>query len=195
MRISKVTPYDQGKSPAPRDRLLSSKKRAIKTLQNELADTKRELVEMKKENRLLNRLQVRQERELDKVYRKEGELPQILMQHAEEVRALKEQHRRSHEAASSYQQKANDLRQELLRVSDNKKRLEEVVKKRRLLEREALTIELQEANDRMEEKNRRIAVSSLKVLSSLIPSSSSWSQFGYFNLFLCVFRSWREALL
>jgi len=154
--------YKQGKSPSglsPRDRLLSAKIHAIRALQNELAEAKRELDEHRKENRLLNRLQVRQERELTKYQSKEGELPQILIQHAEEVRALREQLKRTQEASGGYQRKVNDLRQELQRVSERRKKLEEVVKRRHLLERETLTVQLQEANDSAEEKNRRIAVS------------------------------------
>ena len=132
---------------------------AIRALQNELAETKRELDEFRKENQLLNRLQVRQERELTKFQSQEGELPQILLRHAEEVRALREQLKRSQEASGGYQRKVNDLRQELQRVSDRKRKLEEVVRRRHLLERETLTVQLQEANDSIEDKNRRIAVS------------------------------------
>jgi len=152
--------YKQGKSPSslsPRDRLLSAKVHTIRALQNELTEAKRELDEHRKENRLLNRLQVRQERELTKYQSKEGELPQILIQHAEEVRALREQLKRTQEASGGYQRKVNDLRQELQRVSERRKKLEEVVKRRHLLERETLTVQLQEANDSAEEKNRRIA--------------------------------------
>ena len=154
--------YGKGKSPSgqsPRDRLLSSKMHAIRALQNELAETKRELDEFRKENQLLNRLQVRQERELTKLQSQEGELPQILFRHAEEVRSLREQLKRSQEVSGGYQRKMNDLRQELQRVSDRKRKLEEVVRRRHLLERETLTVQLQEANDSIEDKNRRIAVS------------------------------------
>ena len=51
---------------SPRDRIISSKVHAIKSLQNELADAKRELVELRKENKLLNRIQIRQEKDLAK---------------------------------------------------------------------------------------------------------------------------------
>ena len=104
---SKLTPtpkkWAQGKSSlgfSPgRDRMLSAKNHALRTLQNELGDTRRELGELKKENRLLNRLQARQERELDRFQSEEGELPQILIRHAEEVRVLKEQLRRSQDVS------------------------------------------------------------------------------------------------
>lgn len=58
------------KSPSgavsPRDRIISSKMHAIRSLQNELAEAKRELVELRKENKLLNRIQIRQEKDLAK---------------------------------------------------------------------------------------------------------------------------------
>lgn len=58
------------KSPSgavsPWDRVISSKMHAIRSLQNELADAKRELVELRKENKLLNRIQIRQEKDLAK---------------------------------------------------------------------------------------------------------------------------------
>lgn len=70
---------------SPRDRELSAKRHAIKKLENSLMETKRELSDLKKENRLLNRLQIRQEKELNRFQTQEGELPEILARHAEEV--------------------------------------------------------------------------------------------------------------
>ncbi len=139
--------------------MVSAKKRTLKALQNELANTNRELEEARKENRLLNRLQARQERELSRIQTQEGELPQILTRHTEEVRGLREQLHRSQEAARTHHQRANELHQELLRLSDRKKKLEGVVKKKHLLEREALTTELQEKGNKLGEKDRRILVS------------------------------------
>ena len=74
----------QGSSPR-RDRVLSAKGHTIKALQNALTDSRRELEEAKKDNRLLKRIQLRQERELNRVQTLEGELPQILLRHSEEV--------------------------------------------------------------------------------------------------------------
>ncbi len=73
------------KGLSPRDRELSAKVHSIKKLQNQLADCQRKLIDAKKENKLLTRLQVRQERELNRVTTQEGELPQILARHSEEV--------------------------------------------------------------------------------------------------------------
>ena len=81
-------PVKQSLMFSPRDRELSAKRHTIKKLENSLTDTKRELNELKKENRLLNRLQVRQEKEIDRFQTQEGELPEILARHAEEVAIL-----------------------------------------------------------------------------------------------------------
>lgn len=78
-------PVKQSLMFSPRDRELSAKRHAIKKLENSLTETKRELSDLKKENRLLNRLQVRHEKELNRFQTQEGELPEILARHAEEV--------------------------------------------------------------------------------------------------------------
>ena len=75
----------QGSMFSPRDRELSAKRHAIKRLENSLTETKRELNDLKKENRLLNRLQIRQEKEINRFQTQEGELPEILARHTEEV--------------------------------------------------------------------------------------------------------------
>lgn len=75
------------------------------------------------------------------------------------MRALKEQLRRSQEASHTHQQKANDLHQEVLRVNNRKKKLEEVAKQKHLLEREKLTLQLQDTNEQLQGKERRISVS------------------------------------
>lgn len=78
----------QGGMFSPRDRELSAKRHTIKKLENSLTEVKRELIDLKKENRLLNRLQVRQEKEIDRFQTQEGELPEILARHSEEVGEL-----------------------------------------------------------------------------------------------------------
>ena len=46
--------------------MISAKVRTIKGLQSDLKTTKKELEELRKENRLLNRIQARQEKDLQK---------------------------------------------------------------------------------------------------------------------------------
>jgi len=151
-----------GKSPAnqsPRDRLLSAKQHAVKNLQSKLTVTMQLCDDLKKENKLLKTLQVRQEKELEKYQSQEGELPQILIQHSEEVRMLKEQLKRSQTSLVLHQSQLKDTQQKLLQTSERNKKLEALVKKKGLLEREMLTYQLQEAQLAIIEKDRRISVS------------------------------------
>lgn len=74
------------RSPA-RDRQLSALNHTIRGLQNKLSERGRELEDLSKENRLLNRLQRRQDREWTRIQRQEDELPQILQRHEQEVRS------------------------------------------------------------------------------------------------------------
>ncbi len=72
-----------GLSPGARE--VSACRHTIKKLQNRHADVQRELEESRKENRILNRLRIRHERDLNRYQSQEGELPQLLTRHSEEV--------------------------------------------------------------------------------------------------------------
>ena len=92
------------------DRIISSKDRTIHTLQNHLAVVQRELDGALLENKLLKRVHFRQERELTRINRSEGQLPQILFQHSEEVRAMKEHLNRSRKVNGDLQKRVAELR-------------------------------------------------------------------------------------
>ena len=79
-------------------------------MQNRLADAERQLNESVRENKLLKRLQVRQERDLGKMQQQESELPQILQRHSEEVRSVREQLRRSQGKNTELRKMVNSLR-------------------------------------------------------------------------------------
>ena len=72
---------------------------------------------------------------------------------------LKEQVKRCQEISQSYQHKVNDLRQEMLRINDRKKKLEEIARRRQLLERETLSVQLQQTQATLREKETKITVS------------------------------------
>ena len=151
-----------GKSPAgqsPRDRLLSAKQHAVKDLQSKLTVTLQQCDDLKKENKLLKTLQARQEKELEKYQNQEGELPQILIQHSEEVRILKEHLKKSQASLTLHQSQLKDTQQKLLQTSERNKKLEALVKKKGLLEREMLTYQLQEVQLATVDKDRKISVS------------------------------------
>lgn len=156
----KLTPYKHNSSlsvTSPKDRVISARVHEISALQNDLAEKKAALENLHKENKLLLRLQARQEKELSKLQHQEGELPQILVRHAEEVRVLREQLRRSQEASHAAEKKLAEVREELHKMSGRTKELEGMAKKKDLMERVALTLELQQANDTINSKDRKIA--------------------------------------
>ena len=72
-------------APVHYQRQISAHLHTINNLRNKLTVIKKELEEEKKENRLLNRLKIRQEKDLNKYISQDGELPQILQRHSEEV--------------------------------------------------------------------------------------------------------------
>lgn len=151
-----------GKSPAgqsPRDRFLSAKQHVVKDLQSRLSTASQLCDELKKENKLLKTLQARQERELEKYQNQEGELPQILQHHSEEVRTLKEQLKRSQASLAVHQTQLKDTQQRLLQMSEKNQKLDALVKKKGLQERDMLTYQLQEAQMAIADKDRRISVS------------------------------------
>lgn len=63
-----------------------------------------------KENKLIRRIQARQERDLGHYQRKEGELPQLLQRHDQEVKSLREQLKRSQQKNLERQKKITEQR-------------------------------------------------------------------------------------
>lgn len=88
-KSSLFSPPKAGSAFSPRDREMSACHNSIRKLENKLTEGRNELEETKKENKLLNRLRVRQEKELNRFQSQEGELPQLLNRHTEEVSQIK----------------------------------------------------------------------------------------------------------
>ena len=102
---------------------------------------------------------MRQERELNKIQRQEDELPQIMHRHTEEVKAARKQLRRSQEEVVAGKQKAEELLKEIRRLSEYNRKLEKLVKSRKLMERDQLTVQLDQMRQRLQEKEKRVTVS------------------------------------
>ena len=71
---------------------------------------------------------------------------------------LKEQLKRSQENNLTHQDKVRGLQSEIQRLNERRKKLEQVAKRKHLLERESLTVQLQEANDSLRNKDRKVKV-------------------------------------
>jgi len=72
---------------SPRDREMSARNNLLKQRSSRITYLEKQLEEIKKENRLLKRIQARQEKELDNVHGS-GELPKMIHRHNEEVMHL-----------------------------------------------------------------------------------------------------------
>lgn len=70
---------------SPRDRQLSANHHLIMKLESKLTEVKRALEQANRENKVLKRIQHRQEKDLDKYEAEHGALPQLLTRHSEEV--------------------------------------------------------------------------------------------------------------
>ena len=90
---------------------------------------------------------------------REGDIPRILHQHAEEVRMLKSKIQKSRGASEGYKQQLVTVGLEVQRLTERNRKLESVNKKKNLEERNILSARLECANGMLEEKEKRIAVS------------------------------------
>ncbi len=72
---------------------------------------------------------------------------------------MREHLKRSLHNSQTYQKQMNEYRQEILKLGDKKKKLEEVVGRKNLLGREKLTHQLQLATNLLRERDVKITVS------------------------------------
>ena len=72
---------------------------------------------------------------------------------------MRQQLRRSHEEVQSGQEKLGELQDQLRRLSEANHRLEKVVGKRRLREREQLTVQLEQLTRQLADRENRVSVS------------------------------------
>ena len=75
------------------------------------------------------------------------------------VRALRKQLRKSHEAVVASQQRAGEMQDEILRLSDVNRKLETLVGKKRLVERDQLTVQMEQVTQQLTNRENRITVS------------------------------------
>lgn len=80
------------------------------------------------------------------------------MQFSLQVRVLKEQLRRSQEMSLTHEEKVTNLHTEVRRLKNRGKKLELVAKQKNLLERESLTLQLQEAKEQLQDRDGKLKV-------------------------------------
>ncbi|MBN3324920.1 LCA5L protein, partial [Atractosteus spatula] len=135
---------------------MSARLHRIKELSSQVWDLQQQLNATLLENRLLKRLQGRHTAALRRFQDSQNCLPQMIAKHSGEVRALREQLRRSQERGLAVSRKLRAAEAELLHIRDALQRLEQLAQDRSLEERDQLTHKLGRLSLDIELKTRRI---------------------------------------
>ncbi|XP_028903163.1 lebercilin isoform X2 [Ornithorhynchus anatinus] len=151
-----------GREPPPKDvdllarRVLSARLLRIGQLQSQVTELQVKLAELQKENRALKRLQYRQEKALNRFEDTENEISQLLARHGDEVKALREQLRKSQEKERATERRVREADCELYRTRRALRKLKKLAEARHLPERDRLATKLSAAEARLEDTERRI---------------------------------------
>nr|XP_015196881.1 PREDICTED: lebercilin-like protein [Lepisosteus oculatus]XP_015196883.1 PREDICTED: lebercilin-like protein [Lepisosteus oculatus] len=154
--LSHVQACGQPPRRGPSQRIMSARLHRIKELSSQVWDLQQQLNATLLENRLLKRLQGRHTAALRRFQDSQNCLPQMIAKHSGEVRALREQLRRSQEHGLAVSRKLRAAEAELLRIRDALQRLEQLAQDRSLEERDQLTHKLGRLSLDIELKTRRI---------------------------------------
>lgn len=139
-------------------RVLSAKKLKIDELRNQVEELHTALKDVKEENKLLKKMQHRQEKALHKFDDKESDLPQIMQRHNNEVRTLREQLRKTKDKYDKNDRYLRDAEDELDRVKNKLTKYKKLADEEQLQERDELTRKLKQMELDVEEKESRVKV-------------------------------------
>ncbi|KAM3860939.1 lebercilin [Diretmus argenteus] len=137
-------------------RMLSARLLKINELRNALAELQIRTDELKKENRILRQLQVRQEKSLQRYDNTESEIAQLLARHSNETHTLRERLRRAQERERVAERQLKDSEEKLQRSQATITRLKKLVDQRELGPREELSRRLEDERARAQEGERKI---------------------------------------
>jgi chromosome segregation ATPase len=159
-------------------RMLSAKNLKLNELRNQIDEMQTAFRDLKEENKLLKKMQHRQEKALVKYEDTEGDLPQIIARHQNEVRSLKENLRKTRDKYERTDRYLRDAEDELDKVKSKLKRYKSLADQNNLKERNDLQKENQKLQIDMEEKEIRIKVVILGVwiYALLKYPNSDWSE-------------------
>ncbi|OCT80215.1 lebercilin [Xenopus laevis] len=137
-------------------RVLSARLLKINELRNEITDLQIKLEHFQKENKILKKMQFRQEKALNKFEDTESEISQLISRHNNEIRALKEHLRKSQERERNTEKRLKEAEDELYRANSTLKKLKQLSENRHLGEREELAKKLDIAESKLDEQERRV---------------------------------------
>lgn len=139
-------------------RMLSAKNLKLNELRNQIEEMQTAFRDLKEENKLLKKMQHRQEKALVKYEDTEGDLPQIIAKHQNEVRSLKENLRKTREKYERTDRYLRDAEDELDKAKSKLKRYKSLADQNNLKERDELQKENQKLQIDLEEKELRVKV-------------------------------------
>ncbi|OCT58474.1 lebercilin [Xenopus laevis] len=137
-------------------RVLSARLLKINELRNELTEHQAKVMELQNENKILKRLQFRQEKALTKFEDTENEISQLISRHNNEIRTLRDRLRKSQERERNTEKRLKDAEEELYRTNNTLKKLKQLSENRNLAEREELTKKLDVIEGKLDERERRV---------------------------------------
>ncbi|XP_059838345.1 lebercilin isoform X1 [Hypanus sabinus] len=137
-------------------RMLSARLLKINELRNEVTELQGKLEDLQKENKILKRLQYRQEKALSKFEDTENEISMLISRHNNEVRILRERLRKSQEKERAMEKQLKDTEEELHRTKNSLLKLKKLSEDKHLIERDELAQKLAKAEIKMENSERRI---------------------------------------
>ncbi|KAM4712758.1 lebercilin isoform 1-T2 [Anableps anableps] len=137
-------------------RMLSARLLKINDLRNSLAELKQQNDELKKENRILRQLQVRQEKALQRYDDTESEISQLLARHSNEIHVLRERLRRTQERERTAERRLKESEEQLQRSQATITRLKKLVDQQELGTRDELRRSLEEEKTRVQETQRKV---------------------------------------
>ncbi|XP_048387296.1 lebercilin isoform X1 [Stegostoma tigrinum] len=137
-------------------RMLSARLLKINELRNEVTELQAKLEDLQKENKILKRLQYRQERALNKFEDTENEIAMLISHHNDEVRVLRERLRKSQEKERAVEKRLKDTEEELYRTKSTLQKLKKLSEDKHLVERDELAQKLAKAEIKMEESERKL---------------------------------------
>ena len=137
---------------------MSARRLKINELKNANEELNQQIRDLKDENKLLKKTQLRTERALQKFEDQESDLPQIMQRQQNEVRSLKDQIRKWREKYEKTDRYLRDAEDELEKVKFKLKKLKAVADEKELPERNELNKRLNQSELDIEERDVKIKV-------------------------------------
>ena len=156
---SKMTTKTTGGESSIMRRVLSANKHKVSRLYNILEELQQEVEELKDENKSLKRVSHRQEKQIKKIDEEEASLPMLLQRHSAEMRTLKERMRKNQDVLHKKERESKERDAEIQKLRDKVKSFRALSQDRKLEERAALAKKLENVQDEIATKDKKILVS------------------------------------